>query len=485
MIIYTSLVLTIIAAPTLHFFYTPDCGHCMDILLADIPEYQRNYSFSFKKYDINFMDNFRLLEQMEEQYGSTGEDLPIVFMGDSVVYGPDQTRARLENIIKHYSRTTKPPPDTIDPPPDTQQYAPDSMIQVVREDIHLYYFTQTGCQECSRSDILLKNIQKHYDQVKTHTHDLAEDSVKMFYEAIAEYAHIPDEQRLIAPTIVIDTSFLIREEISLKALDSLFIDYRSGSPRLDTLDLSSAEQSIIERFSKFSIFGIMIAGLLDGVNPCAFATLVFFVSYLLFIGKRRRDIVLMAISFIFAVFIAYLGIGIGAFNLFKILSRIDVVARILFMGFGLLAVILGILSMRDFLLARRGDTGKMLLQLPLGIKQRIHKSIKKQTAAGGIIIGSFIAGFLVSFLEFGCTGQVYLPTITFMVSKAGFGLQPVLALVLYNIMFILPLVLIAILALLVSQKHVAKYLEARVATVKLLTALLFFGLGILLFLSAW
>jgi len=482
--IATLLLLSAISTPTLHFFYTPDCGHCMDILLGNIPAYQQKYTFHFKKYDINFMDNFRLLEQMEEEYGTTGEDLPIIFMGDSVIYGPDETHARLENVIIQYTKSTH-PPDTVKPPPDTLTNAPDTIQQSFYNEIHLYYFTQTGCPECSRSDILLKNIEEYYDQVTIHTYDLADDSAKLFYEAVAEYANVPDAQRLIAPTIVIDTSLLIQEDISLRKLDSLFIEYRSGSPMLDTLDLTSAEKSIIERFSKFSIFGIMLAGLLDGINPCAFATLVFFVSYLLFIGKRRRDIILMAISFITAVFVAYLGIGIGAFNLFKVLSRIDIIARILFISFGILAIVLGILSLRDFTLARRGDTSKMILQLPLGIKQRIHKSIKKQTAAGGIIIGSFVAGFLVSFLEFGCTGQVYLPTITFMVSKAGFGVQPFFALIMYNIMFVLPLALIAILALLVSQKNVATFLDARVATVKLLTALLFFGLSVLLLLSAW
>jgi len=473
------------AAPTLHFFYTPDCGHCMDILLSDIPVYQQKYSFSFRKHDINFMDNFRLLEQMEQDYGTIGENLPIIFMGDSVLSGPDETRARLESIIKTYSGSKTPPPDTVKEPPDTSKPQSDTVKQILSIDIHLYYFTQTGCRECDRTDILIKNITEHYDQVKIHTYDLTDDSAKIFYEAVAKYAKIPTDKRLIAPTIIIDQNYIIKEEISLRTLDSLFLVYISGSPMLDTIDLTSAEQSIIERFSKFSIFGIMFAGLLDGVNPCAFATIVFFVSYLLFIGKRRKDIILMAISFIGAVFIAYLGIGVGAFNLFKILSRVDIISKILFIGFGILALILGVLSLRDFILARRGETNKMILQLPLGIKQRIHKSIKKQTAAGGIIIGSFIAGFLVSFLEFGCTGQVYLPTITFMVSKAGFGMQPILALVLYNIMFIIPLVVIAVLAVLISRKNVASFLEARIATVKLLTALLFFALGILLLVSVW
>lgn len=479
------LALTVIQSPPpLHFFYTPDCGHCMDILLGDIPALQSKYAFSFREYDINDMDNFRLLEKMEREYASAGEDLPIVFMGDSAIYGPDETRARLEHVIKYYCGSVKPPPDTMTPP-DTLELQPDTMKPLPRYKIHMYYFTQSNCRECGRTDILVNNIKTHYGNVEVHTYDLASDSAKIFYEAIARHANIPEDKRLIAPTMVIGIAHLVKEEITLGRLDSLCIVYRYGSPILDTLDRTAAEQNIIERFSKFSIFGIMFAGALDGVNPCAFATLVFFVSYLLFIGKRRRDIVLMAIAFISAVFITYLGIGIGAFGLFTVLARIDIIARILFLTFGTAAIVLGILSLRDWALARKGDTGKMLLQLPLGIKQRIHKSIKQQTADGRVVVGAFIAGFFVSLLEFGCTGQVYLPTITFMVSKTGFAVRSILALVLYNVMFVIPLIVIAVLATAISQRKVASFLETRIAAVKFLTALLFFGLGVLLLWSAW
>jgi hypothetical protein len=152
--------------------------------------------------------------------------------------------------------------------------------------------------------------------------------------------------------------------------------------------------------------------------------------------------------------------------------------------FGIIALILGLLSLRDFIVARQGNYDKMILQLPLGIKQRIHRDIKARTAVGGIILGSFIAGMIISFLEFGCTGQIYLPTITFMISRVGWGLKPVLSLLVYNIMFVVPLVLISVLALLFSTNTIAKSLGTKVPTIKLLTALLFFVLGILLIISA-
>jgi cytochrome c biogenesis protein CcdA len=260
--------------------------------------------------------------------------------------------------------------------------------------------------------------------------------------------------------------------------------YDEGSPEYDIAQFTGAEQTILERFSRFSYFGILIAGLVDGVNPCAFATLIFFVSYLLFIGKRRKDVILMALFFIIAVFTTYFAIGLGAYGLLKYLTGLEIVSRIIFLVFGVIALVLGVLSVRDYFMARKGDLSKMILQLPLGIKQRIHKSIKEKTAVGGIIIGSLIAGFLISFLEFGCTGQVYLPTITFMVSRMGFTLKPLIALILYNFMFVLPLIIIATLATLFSTKNIAKSLEKRIPTIKLITALLFFALGLLLILSA-
>lgn len=103
---------------------------------------------------------------------------------------------------------------------------------------------------------------------------------------------------------------------------------------------------------------------------------------------------------------------------------------------------------------------------------------------GGIVFGSFVAGLLISFLEFGCTGQIYLPTITFMISKAGWQLKPVLSLVLYNIMFIVPLILFALMAIIFTTQRITKTLSARIPAIKFLTAILFFTLGILLFLSA-
>ncbi len=466
-----------------HFFYVPDCGHCMDILLGDLPRFQNKYNFKLIKYDIDILDNYRLLERMEENVKVIGEDLPVVFIEDSVFYGPEETRTKLEPSIILYAKANKPVfiKDTIRITADTM---PVDTLSQISEEIHLYYFYQPGCQGCDRAEIVLTHGLKAYRQLFVHRYDILDDSNKVFFEALAQKLSIPEEKRLVVPAVIIGEDHLTKREINLAHLDSLMIKYKHGCPEHGSLNLGSAEKNIIERFSKFSIFGIMLAGLLDGVNPCAFATLIFFVSYLLFIGRRRRDVIIMSIFFILAVFISYFAIGFGAYNLLKYLSAYALVNKIIFLCFGTIAFVLGVLNLRDYFYARQGKLNKMILQLPLGIKQRIHKGIKEKTAVGGIIIGSLIAGFLISYLEFGCTGQVYLPTITFMVSKTSIALKPVVSLLVYNLMFILPLIIIAVLASLFTTKNIAKFLETKIPAIKLFTALLFFALGILLILSA-
>jgi cytochrome c biogenesis protein CcdA/thiol-disulfide isomerase/thioredoxin len=458
---------------TVYFFYSPDCEHCMELLSKDIPALHEEYEFQFKKYDISILENYELLEKMEEHVEDRGEDLPIVFIGDSVFYGPDEFREKCESTIRNLSHNSSPIIE------DTTKRPIDSIIPE-QGDINLYYFYQPGCKECNRIEILLTSLQAHYPNVKIYRYDMFENASKIFFEVLAEYMDIPPSRRLIPPTIFIGTDYLTKGEITSQRLTALIKKNSSGSLRLDTLDITHGEESILKRFSQFSIFGILFAGLLDGINPCAFATLVFFVSYLVFIGRRRRDIIVMAIFFIVAVFISYLAIGFGAYNLLRYLTGFTLIARIIFVSFGILALVLGIVSLRDYVFAKKGEVNKMILQLPLAIKRRIHKDIKEKTAVGGIIFGSFFAGFFISFLEFACTGQVYLPTITFMLSKSNITLKPLIALFAYNVMFIIPLIAIAILATIFTTEKIAKSLETRIPIIKLLTALLFLALGTLL-----
>ena len=90
-------------------------------------------------------------------------------------------------------------------------------------------------------------------------------------------------------------------------------------------------------------------------------------------------------------------------------------------------------------------------------------------------------GFFVSVFELACTGQIYFPTIAYLVKSDG-GARNYLFLVLYNVGFIVPL--LAVFALTytgVSSKRITVFFRRRMGVVKLATAMLFAGLAALTF----
>jgi cytochrome c biogenesis protein CcdA len=111
-----------------------------------------------------------------------------------------------------------------------------------------------------------------------------------------------------------------------------------------------------------------------------------------------------------------------------------------------------------------------------------RKDPKEQPRVLVNLIGTtFIVGFLVSLLEAVCTGQVYLPTIVFILKEPNLRLRAMFYLLLYNFMFIAPLLLILILAIIgKGSKKIEGFFRDRIALIKLFMFILFLGLGVFL-----
>jgi cytochrome c biogenesis protein CcdA len=98
-----------------------------------------------------------------------------------------------------------------------------------------------------------------------------------------------------------------------------------------------------------------------------------------------------------------------------------------------------------------------------------------------LVLSALITGFLVSILEAVCTGQMYLPTITFILKTTTLKLKAFTYLLVYNIMFIIPLVVIFLLALFgVTSQQFAQFIRKHMVSIKLLMAVVFISLGVLL-----
>ena len=253
---------------------------------------------------------------------------------------------------------------------------------------------------------------------------------------------------------------------------------------------------LVSHFKDIRPLAVAGAGLTDGINPCAFTVIVFFMSYLAFQGYRKLELVIVGLSFIFTVFLTYFLIGLGIFNFLYRLESFWVLTKIFNVSIGIFSLILGILAIYDLVrFNRTQDAEGQLLQLPKTVKNQIHSVIgrhyrkvkekdgQKRNPLGlaRLVLGTLITGFLVSILEAVCTGQLYLPTLAFILKTTPLKAKALAYLVIYNVMFIIPLFIIFLLALLgVTSSAFSQFVRKHLASVKLLMAIIFISLGIFL-----
>jgi cytochrome c biogenesis protein CcdA len=169
-------------------------------------------------------------------------------------------------------------------------------------------------------------------------------------------------------------------------------------------------------------------------------------------------------------------VGLGFYKVLDLVKEtLAVVSRIVYMITAGMCIVLAVLSIRDYFTAREGNLEDMTLTLPKQLRRRINATIHESgRRAASYYIGAFITGLLVSFIELACTGQIYLPTIIFMSSVPSLRGKALGYLLLYNLMFIIPLIVVFILASYgTTSKQLSDFLQKHAAPVKLGMSIVF------------
>jgi thiol-disulfide isomerase/thioredoxin len=465
----------------IYLFYAEDCQACGGILHGYLPGLKSMYPFlEIQTFDAGDPTYYEALSRLEKKFNRRGSELPVLFIGDQVLSGEKEIMERLDPLILDYQIKGAPAL----PPLQTLVAAKPSEKAF---SVELAYFYQKGCPKCDRANLLLKYIVRKYPRLDVKEIDLNTPDGKRLNETLSNRLNLPAQKRLIAPSIFIGIDCLLPDDITESRIEALIQKYekleKPPTLKVEKEEAKNAEESIVKRFKGLGLLTIVSAGLIDGVNPCAFATLIFFVSYLAFIGRKKKEVLWVGIGFSSTVFITYLLIGFGILSFIQHFSFLPTFSRIIYLLTILIALIFGVLSLYDYIQLKRGCPSEMKLQLPEFLKKRIRQTIRQESKSNRYFLAAVASGFIISLLEFTCTGQVYLPTILFVTNIPSLRTSAIAYLILYNLMFIVPLLIIfAIVYWGVTSEQLALFLKKRSSTIKLFTALLFFGLaGILIF----
>lgn len=354
--------------------------------------------------------------------------------------------------------------------------------------VYLAYFYEIGCHDCEKVKYILEEMSFRYaDKLVIQSFDINEPENTALAESLGELCRMPEAERLLVPVIFIGEEYLFRENITYDSLESLIQKYSTleNIPPWEKVkdEGLTAQERIIARFQSFGLAAVAVSGLIDGINPCAFATIIFFISYLTLVNRKGKEIIWVGSIFTLAVFLTYFLVGTGALKMITTLSFLPLVRKIFVIVTAILALILGIVSLHDYWQYKKtGSTREAKLQLPDFIKRRIHGTIRQNVRLSNYLVMAVVTGFLVSILELACTGQIYLPTIIFISNIPRLKANALLYLLFYNVMFVVPLVLVFSFTYWgTTSAQWANLTEKNYGKIKMAMAILFFGLAILLF----
>jgi cytochrome c biogenesis protein CcdA len=177
---------------------------------------------------------------------------------------------------------------------------------------------------------------------------------------------------------------------------------------------------------------VAITGFLDGIHPCAIAILVFFIAFLLTLRKSLKNIFALGLVYIFVIFLTYLGIGVGLFSGIVLFGQQHFFAKL---GAWLL-IFLGIVNLKDYFFPQF----RLGFKFPRISNKRIEGLLKKST-----LPTVAVAAFLVGLCSVPCSGGIYTAITALLASQTTY-LTGFFYLLLYNLMFVMPLIILLVFA---------------------------------------
>ena len=505
-IILSLLCCVVEARPWVLLFGTGDCEECAALKKYWMKTYAKPTDPVLVFVNVDKKANYRFLNKIEDELGimAKGSSFPVVMVGRKMVNGTAEFKALepqldqllaetvqhplLEGVVQAAVASEDEAMVIYDYQKPKKGVGQDGTGQQAGRQPRLLFFMLTGCKKCSRQSKEFELLREAMPSLEIAEYNVATVEGMAMMTRVRRHFELPgDEAKNLAPMVVWAEGFVTGRLAKADELQAALTAPLTGQEFwLEALTEGElqAEKSRMKAFlDTMTIGSVILGGLLDGINPCAFATSVFLISYLLYLKKKRREILIVGGCFCIGVFLTYFMYGLALSYVLEKIQAWRWVKIVIYGGFAVCGFVLCVMHLRDaFRYRKTGKASDMDMGLSKETHRGIHDKIKKFTTVHAWLLGpaAVVLGAVVSSMELACTGQILLPVLTVLM-KDGVTARALWLLLLYNILFIMPLAVITVLAAYgVGAKALGDWAKKHVFATKVLMAALFAVLGVVM-----
>lgn len=298
------------------------------------------------------------------------------------------------------------------------------------EEKNVYFFWGDGCPHCEdvKDSGILEKVDKMENVNVYQLEVYANQENRAKYTQFADDLEISQYQRGV-PFLVIE-------------FEKGYSYFIGGSPIINNLEDALIHCNPMKEFQSeglssdnpyaksLTIGSIILAALIDSINPCAFGVLIFLLATMISMSSPKRALK-YGLLYVLIIFIVYFSAGFG---IMKILMNYSQIMNYVIIVSGILVLIGGLIEIKDFFWYGKGIS----LKIPSSVKPFLERVSKK-----GTIWAVIFLGIIVALVELPCTGGIYLAILSVMHINKTFGAG---YLFIYNLIFVLPLFAMVLLA---------------------------------------
>jgi thiol-disulfide isomerase/thioredoxin len=350
-----------------------------------------------------------------------------------------------------------------------------SSPQQNQQTVELFFFWSHFCPHCLEAKPYVENLAQRYSWLKLHSHDLINNQENVnLYVSMANQLHVTPNA---VPAFIfcgqIQVGFSSGLELEKKLLDCHESKQTQAKQSLaeEVIDIPVLGNIHYQQFS-LPVFTLIIAAL-DAFNPCAFFVLCFLLSLIVHSRDRVR-IAVIGGTFVLFSGLMYFFFMAAWLNLFLYTRQVAFITALA----GIIAILAGVINIKDYFFFQKGVS----LSIPESAKPKLFQRMRMiaQTAQWPLMLAATaILAIAANSYELLCTAGFPMVYTRILTLNALSTQQYYLYLALYNVIYVVPLLLIVtVFTYTLGNKKLSER-EGRV--LKLLSGNMMLGLGLLLF----
>jgi cytochrome c biogenesis protein CcdA len=317
-------------------------------------------------------------------------------------------------------------------------------VSYAEEKVEVNFFYGDGCPHCAKVEPVIDVLKTKFPQVLFNSYEIYhnQDNALSLYKLYDEYK-VPQEDRGGVPIVFISSEYFMGDKPIIDNLENKIIANLSLIPNKTDTEVSTTpivssqepkvadtDQSNTPVKKSYSLWAIAGAAVVDSINPCAIAVLLILLTALMIASGDKKRALYGGLAFTLSIYITYFLFGLGLLQLIAITNIAGIIAKIV----GVIALIIGLANIKDFFFYGGGG---FVMEIPRNWRPTLKKILNGVTSP----LGAFFAGFVVTLFELPCTGGPYFFVIG-LLSQAESIVSIIPTLLFYNVVFIIPLLLI-------------------------------------------